>query len=110
MTKATQLPPSDDLRQRLLTVVGSIPAGKVCTYGQIAALAGAPRHARMVGSLLKKLPKDSRIPWHRVINHKGTLSFPDHSPAFLEQKRRLEEEGVVMINNRYDLKRYGWRP
>ncbi|MGB3621000.1 MAG: MGMT family protein, partial [Ketobacter sp.] len=55
----------------LLQVIASIPKGKVSTYGGVAALAGMPRHARYVGTVLKNLPAGSKIPWHRVVNSKG---------------------------------------
>lgn len=57
-------------------LVASIPKGNVATYGQLAIMAGYPNHARYVGTILKNLPNDSTLPWHRVVNAKGELSFP----------------------------------
>lgn len=51
-------------------IVAQIPQGKVATYGQIARLAGYPRHARFVGQCLHDTP----VPWQRVINGQGKVS------------------------------------
>ena len=48
-------------------------------------------------------------PWHRVINAQGKLSLPINSESYLEQRRRLREEGVLFRNDRIDLRRYQWR-
>jgi methylated-DNA-protein-cysteine methyltransferase-like protein len=54
--------------------------------------------------------KDLEIfPWHRVINAQGKLSLPINSAAYLEQRRRLCEEGVLFRKERIDLRRYQWR-
>ena len=52
--------------ERIWQVVAMIPNGQVASYGQIAALAGMPRHARLVGRTMRELPKGSKLPWHRV--------------------------------------------
>jgi len=95
----------EQARERIWQLVHTIPAGKVATYGQIAGLAGLPRHARMVGRVLRNLPPGSRLPWHRVINAAGRISTGGR-----EQRERLEAEGVVFINGRISLKDYGWDP
>ncbi|WP_396587289.1 MGMT family protein [Bermanella sp. R86510] len=77
-----------------------IPEGSVTSYGDLAKRAGFPNHARHVGALLKNLPKDTRLPWHRVVNSQGKISLPDHSKSYAIQRDRLEEEGIVFINNR----------
>lgn len=93
----------------IFQVIGSIPNGHVATYGQVAELAGLARAARLVGSTLKKLPKDTALPWHRVVNASGRTSLPPESSGKL-QKERLEEEGVVFLKGRIDLKQYQWNP
>ena len=65
---------SNELHRQILEVIALIPYGKVATYGQIAKLAGIPKHARLVGYVLKHLDKESSIPWHRVINSQGKIS------------------------------------
>ncbi|CAG9295082.1 MGMT family protein [Celerinatantimonas diazotrophica] len=89
-------------------VIASIPAGKVLTYGQVAQMAGYPRMARAVGRALKELPKNSKLPWFRVINAKGELSFPLGSPSYLRQRQALEAEGVVFVGHKISLKDYRW--
>ncbi len=84
----------------------------MASYGHIARLAGFPRHARLVGYALHKLPNSSPVPWHRVVNAKGELSLVRAGRASgLEQSLRLEREGVrVNAAFRVSLTRFGWRP
>ena len=67
----------------------------MATYGQIASLAGMAGHARQVGYALHHLPDGSRVPWHRVINARGRISFHPSSMEWAVQKALLESEGVV---------------
>lgn len=96
--------------QRIYAVVARIPHGRVATYGQVAALAGIPGHARQVGYALHATPDDSDIPWHRVINAKGEVS-PRAEPGWEGfQRHLLEEEGVRFdARGRVDLRRFGWK-
>ena len=98
------------METRVYMVLASIPPGTVVTYGQVAALAGLPRAARMVGRILGNLPKGTELPWQRVINAAGKISLPEDSPSFKLQKARLQEEGVVLNNNRVSLKKFNWQP
>lgn len=91
-------------------VTARIPRGSVATYGQIARLAGLPRQARLVGYALHGLPEDSPVPWHRVVNARGMLSFPVGSDLYRLQRHRLREEEVVIANERINLALYGWKP
>ncbi len=95
--------------QRFWDAVRKIPRGRVATYGQIAAAAGFPRQARMAGYALHALPQNSGVPWHRVINAQGRISFPPRSQAYRAQREKLEAEGVVFLRGRVSLKRYGWQ-
>ena len=99
---------SESLRSAdlILSMVQKIPRGKVSTYGAVADAAGLPRRARLVGTVLRQTSR--RVPWHRVMNASGRISFPEGSEAYLEQRARLEREGVLFIGGRVDLKRYGW--
>jgi methylated-DNA-protein-cysteine methyltransferase-like protein len=95
--------------QRVVEAIKSIPRGKVATYGQIAAMAGNPRAARQVVRVLASLSAKEGLPWHRVINSKGTISLS--GAGFDEQKARLEAEGAVVDGRgAVDLKKYQWRP
>lgn len=98
-----------DTHERIFQVVFSIPAGKVCTYGQVAELAGLPRAARAVGTVLKGLPEDSKLPWHRVINASGKISLSMEGNGWVQQAR-LESEGVTLIKGKVSLRDYGWQP
>lgn len=86
-----------------------IPSGRVSTYGWIAERAGLPRRARLVGTALRHTPVKTRLPWHRVINAQGRISFPRNSAPHQEQRRRLEREGIVFVGGRVNLERFGWR-
>jgi methylated-DNA-protein-cysteine methyltransferase-like protein len=94
--------------ERIWQVVANIPAGTVATYGQVAALAGLPRRARLVGQVLAALPSGSRLPWHRVVNAQGRSSLP--GAAGERQRELLREEGVVLTQGRVRLARYRWTP
>jgi methylated-DNA-protein-cysteine methyltransferase-like protein len=91
-------------------IVAAIPVGRVATYGQIAQLAGLPRRARLVGYALHYSPDNLPLPWHRVINARGMLSFPPESDQYREQWARLRAEGIEFTGQRVDLRRFGWRP
>lgn len=99
---------TSSLKEEIWQIVAAIPAGNVATYGQVARLAGYPSHARYVGTTLKNLPKGTKLPWHRVVNGKGQLSFPVNSNAWHRQKNRLEAEGVVFIGERFSLAAFQW--
>ncbi len=100
-------------------IVREIPAGAVSSYGQIASMippdedmepARMKRLApRWVGTALRKTPRGESIPWHRVINSRGTISFPPDSPQADEQRRLLEAEGVEFDSRgKVDLRRFAW--
>lgn len=93
----------------ILETIRRIPRGRVATYGQVASIAGFPRGARLVGMVLQRSPTGARIPWHRVINAQGRLSFPRNSESYHLQRSKLEREGVHFKGERIELKRYQWQ-
>ncbi|MCB0303789.1 MAG: methylated-DNA--[protein]-cysteine S-methyltransferase [Calditrichaeota bacterium] len=95
--------------RRIWATVARIPYGKVATYGQIARLAGLGGHARMVGYALHATPEAIEIPWHRVINARGTISLPKETGHYDLQKSLLEAEGVEFAGERINLGEYRWR-
>jgi methylated-DNA-protein-cysteine methyltransferase-like protein len=98
-------------RTRIYEVVRRIPRGRVATYGQIAALAGLPGHARQVGYALNALPPGTALPWHRVINARGQVSRRAVPGEELSQRMLLEQEGVRFDGRgRVALARVQWRP
>ena len=101
---------SDELAQHILAVIDLIPKGQVASYGQIARLAGLPKHARLVGYVLKHVAEDADLPWHRVINSQGKISLnklDEHGHNVQQQK--LLEEGVAVLASKINLKQYQWK-
>jgi methylated-DNA-protein-cysteine methyltransferase related protein len=95
----------------IFAVVRRIPRGRVATYGQVAALAGHPGHARQVGYALSALEIDAPVPWHRVVNAQGRVSMRSGgSGGAMVQRTRLEAEGVVFAGGKVRLRDYGWTP
>lgn len=86
--------------ERVRSVVGAIPAGCVLAYGDVAARAGLPGRARLVGRILAEDGHD--LPWHRVLRADGTPA--PHLAA--EQLSRLRAEGVLAENGRVPMRRY----
>jgi methylated-DNA-protein-cysteine methyltransferase related protein len=87
-------------------LVRTIPAGRVTTYGSVARRAGI-RSARVVGYALATLPDAAGVPWHRVINSRGSISLSGESAV--RQRTLLEAEGVCFdARGRVDLHRFGW--
>ena len=97
-------------QEKIWQVIYRIPAGKALSYGQVAKLADLPGYGRYVGYVLKNLPAGTKLPWFRVVNAQARLSFPRDSIQYQTQKSRLEAEGIVFINGRFSLKKYGWLP
>ena len=97
----------DTFPQRVYQIVAAIPPGSVTTYGEVARLAGSPRAARQVGSVLKRLPEGSQLPWHRVVNRHGAISLT--GPDLQRQRQALLSEGVdVSGSGQIDMQRYRW--
>ena len=99
-----------ELREQIYAVVAAIPHGRIATYGQVAALAGAPRHARQVGYALHDLPEGSDLPWHRVVNARGEISQRSEPGCENVQREKLEAEGIEFRNGRIDLGSCRWEP
>ena len=110
MAKKTKKPAVEGNAALILEAVRSIPKGRVSTYGAVAELAGLPRRARLVGTVLRQTPSTRAVPWFRVINSSGRISFPLGSEAHARQRKRLEAEGVDFVGGRVDLRRFGWQP
>ena len=89
-------------------VVKQIPKGSVATYGQIAALAGNKRWARVVGYALHANPDPAHIPCHRVVNREGAVSEAFAFGGGNRQEELLQAEGVEVNDKKVDLKKYQW--
>jgi methylated-DNA-protein-cysteine methyltransferase-like protein len=81
-------------------VVGSIPRGRVSTYGAVARAAGLPGRARQAGYALRVAPRELNLPWHRVLGAGGRIAFPKSSKAHRDQARLLRAEGVAVKDGR----------
>lgn len=93
-------------RDDVLNIVSQIPCGRVTTYGYIAALAGWPSHARMVGRTLRYTPGAELLPCHRVVNIEGRTA-----PGWSRQRPLLEAEGVTFkTNGHVDMQKHLWEP
>lgn len=101
--------PDREWAKAVWKVVRDIPEGHVLTYGEVARLSGNPRYARRVGQAMRWAPSSMNLPWHRVINAQGKISFPKDSAAYQRQKDLLEAEGVVILKGRIDLDRFGYQ-
>lgn len=102
---------SEDFYTQVYNLVRQIPAGKIASYGQIAAMLGAPQAARTVGYALNALRTRTvlpPVPWQRVINAKGKISLPPGG-GFEIQRDILAYEEVFPDNEGvYDLDKYRW--
>ncbi|MGF1695979.1 MGMT family protein [Vibrio lamellibrachiae] len=99
----------DQFSVQIFAVIHQIPQGKVTSYGAIAKLAGYPGYARQVGKVLSNLPKDTRLPWYRVMNSQGQISLKGDS--LQRQKIKLIEDGVeVSAGGKVKLSVYQWQP
>lgn len=98
----------DPFSVRVVETIRRIPRGLVATYCQVAALAGNPRAARQVVRILHSCSAKEDLPWHRVVNARGTISLSS-GRGYELQRARLEHEGVAFgIGDRIDLSRFGW--
>ena len=95
--------------EKIYDIVKQIPRGTVATYGQVAALAGNKRWARVVGYALHVKPDPERIPCYRVVNREGRVS---EAFAFGGENRQiglLEADGIEVKDGCVDLSKYQWR-
>ncbi len=97
----------NNFKQQVNLLVSAIPKLKVMTYGQIAAICGSPRSARVVGGLAHF--GDINLPWHRVVNSTGGLAngYPGGKNG---HKQVMEAEGYIVSNYKVDLEKYLWNP
>ncbi len=94
---------------RIYEVVRRIPAGKVASYGQIAAMAGNPRWSRVVGYALHVNPDSDNIPCFRVVNRFGECSGSFAFGGKTAQQKLLEADGVTFTaEGRVDMKKHQW--
>ncbi|NLO36990.1 MAG: methylated-DNA--[protein]-cysteine S-methyltransferase [Clostridiaceae bacterium] len=102
---------ADTFYDRIYRLVARVPAGKVATYGQLAALAGNPRAARQAALALSRTPEYLAIPTHRIVNQAGTLA-PDHvfGGRRRQRDRLLAEHVPFTADGRVDVDACLWHP
>ena len=111
MKKKISAPLKESFYAKVYEAVKKIPKGKVVTYGQIANILGSPRAARAVGYALNALKKDDlqAVPWQRVINAKGEISFKGDTIRANLQRKLLEQEGIVFsVVGQINITNFGW--
>lgn len=96
-----------EFSRKVMTLVALIPKGRVMTYGQIAALCGQPRAARIVGGIAHFGPE--QLPWQRVVNKHGGLAtgYPGGQAS---HARDLKNDGVKVVNNTVNVNSLIWWP
>lgn len=94
--------------EKIYEVVKQIPKGNVATYGQVAALAGNRRWARVVGYALHANPSPDEIPCYRVVNREGRLSEAFAFGGGNRQQDLLEQDGIEVVDGKVDLKKVQW--
>ena len=98
-----------ELAPMIFQVIAQIPYGRVASYGQIARLAGIPKHSRLVGYVLKHMDADSSLPWYRVINSQGKISISKLNDQGQNiQAQLLLAEGILVIGNKVKMKEFQW--
>lgn len=97
------------LSQKVYEYLTIIPKGKVVTYKQVAEHLGNKGLARVVGNILHKNPDGHKYPCYKVLNSKGELAEAFVFGGKEIQKKRLEKDGIKVINNQVDLRLYQWK-
>lgn len=95
------------LKQKVYDYLLTIPAGKVVTYGQIAQALGNKHLARAVGNILHANPDPGRYPCYKVVDARGRLAKHFAFGGVEGQKRLLEQDGIVVVNDIVDLNKFG---
>ena len=96
-----------ELAPMIFQVIAQIPYGRVASYGQIARLAGIPKHSRLVGYVLKHMDADSSLPWYRVINSQGKISLSKLNDQGQNiQAQLLLAEGILVIGDKVKMKEF----
>lgn len=97
------------MQEEILKYLLTVPKGKVITYGQIAEFLGNKNLSRAVGNALHRNPDGDKYPCYKVVNSKGELSKKYAFGGIEEQKKRLEKDGVKVVNYKVDLEKYKLR-
>ncbi len=93
-------------KENVYEFLKTIPKGRVVTYGQIAEYLGNKNLARAVGNILHNNPDGDKYPCYKVVNSKGCLSKSYAFGGIEEQKQKLENDAITVVDYRVDLKKY----
>jgi methylated-DNA-protein-cysteine methyltransferase-like protein len=97
-----------DIRnRRIIEAVAAIPRGRVASYSAIAARAGYPGCARLIGRVLGDAPNRKELPWFRVLRADGKIGIPAGTGGYDEQVRRLKAEGITVVEGRVPMSAFG---
>ena len=113
---APRIDPTDrslNFHDRVFAAVRTVPPGRVTTYGDVGTILGSPHLARQVGwalsSLLNEREVNGKVPWHRVINARGSISHRGDIDRAERQRLLLEEEGVLFDSEGFcELQKLRW--
>ena len=94
------------MKEKVYNYLTRIPKGYVVTYGQIAEYLGNKKLSRVVGNILHTNPNPIKYPCYKVVNQKGYLSKNFGDGGIEVQRKRLEQDGIEVINNQVDLSKY----
>ncbi len=98
-----------ELAKKVYEYLTIIPRGKVVTYKQVAEYLGNKGLARVVGNILHQNPDGDKYPCYKVLNSKGELASNFVFGGKNIQKERLERDGIEVINEKVDMKKYQWK-
>ena len=100
----------EEFTKRAVSLILAVPAGKVCSYGGIAAASGSPNSARQVARILHSMSEKMGLPWHRIVGGSGRISLK-RGYGFELQRELLLRDGVeVSDDGEIDLEKFGWIP
>lgn len=99
---------ASEFRTKVEALMAQVPAGQVTTYGDLAALAGHPYAARIVGGMAHY--GNPELPWHRLVNRFGGLAAGYHGGR-RAQEDNLAAEGITCTNQIVDnFEKIRWKP
>lgn len=97
----------DVRNRRIIEAVAAIPKGRVASYSAIAARAGYPGRARLIGRVLGDAPNRKDLPWFRVLRADGKIGIPAGTSGYDEQVRRLQAEGITVKDGQVPMSAFG---
>jgi methylated-DNA-protein-cysteine methyltransferase related protein len=94
------------LPDQVFQLLSQVPRGKITSYGELAKAVGT--HPRMIGRILHHNPDPDQYPCHRVIKSSGQVASGYAFGGPEKQQALLEKEGIIFVNGKADLKKFGW--